>query len=62
MCTCVCIQQGAAVHCWWEMDVCVEVSGVAVDWLLLLMTGMLIREIFIDPGVPVMSQRCSTRG
>lgn len=42
------------------MDVCVEMSGGAVDWLLLLMTGMLIREIFIDPGDSEMSQTCST--
>lgn len=37
------------------MDACAEVSGSAVDWLLLLMTGMLIRGIFIDPGDPEMS-------
>lgn len=42
------------------MDVCVEMSGAAVDWLLLLMAGMLIREIFIDPGDSEMSQTCST--
>ena len=47
-----CVQQGAAAHRWSEMDVCVEGSGAAVDWSPLLMTGMLIREIFIDPGDP----------
>lgn len=39
---------------------CVEMSGAAVDWLLLLMTGMLIREIFIDPPDSEMSQTHST--
>lgn len=46
-------------HCR-EMDVCDKVRGVTVDWLPLLMTEMLIREIFIDPEVPVMSQMCRT--
>lgn len=45
---------------WQEMDVCVEVSGAAVDWLPILMTAMLIREIFIDSGDPETSQTCTT--
>lgn len=48
------------MYCWLEMDVCVEMSEAAVDWLLLLMTGMLIRDIFVDPQDSKMSQTCST--
>lgn len=41
------VQQGAVAHRWWKMEVCWGI-GVAVDWLQRLMTGILVREIFID--------------